>query len=522
MQNHLPIFLTIVISLLGCSSIFAQVDTITVLSALPLDLKESSGLASSDIPGHYWSHNNKWVNGDPFVLGDVHLFEASTGNINRTVKINPNDIIAFSDMEDMAEDESGYTYIGDIGSANNIGSKTQFRIHKILDLNSYAHNDIVTSELIDFTYPNNESHNAEAMFWYDDYIYIFAKGFQNDTLTISYRVPDAPGTYTAEYLETVEASFSPSLSSADINPQNHTIAFLAYQKLVVVKCFTAPYVFTGSEMYGIEYTYPQDTNTHFRSEALMFMDEFNLIGTNEFKDIPAVSQGVWNLSIANLVANNFSCLSESCGLIENYNFNDGLNYWTSSINANTVNANIVIDQNKAKITMDDGGDAKWKVRLKQEYFSTLVATTYKLSFKASANFNREINVLVGQKINNVYEGYTYQVVAITPTETYYEYEFTTTEPSNSLTRITFDCGDEQFSEVYIDDVCLEEITCPNYVFTTDSISSATYKAASILESRGQLKDNSTVKYEAGNCINLKDDFSVPKKADFEAVIEDCP
>lgn len=523
MHNHLLLCVFIFISLIGTKFASAQADSIVLLSNLPLDLKESSGIAASDIPDHYWSHNNKWVNGDPFVLGDIHLFDAANGNIIRTIKIDPNDIIALSDMEDMSQDNSGYTYIADIGSANNLGTKTQFRIHKILDINSYNNNDIVISELIDFTYPNNVSHNAEGMFWYDDYLYIFAKGFANDTVTMSFRVPDVPGTYVAEYLETfVDSTSSPAISSADINPQNTTIALLAYQRCVLVKCFTAPYFFTGSEKTFIDFPGPQADNTNFRSEAVMFVDEFDCIGTNEFKVMPDVSQGVFSFNVSNTIANNFSCLNESCGLLNNYNFNDGLNDWTASINVNTVNANIVVEGHQAKITMDDGGDAKWKVRLKQEFFNSTVATTYRISFTAFANFNRDINILIGQKINNVYEGYIYQVVNLSTSESYYEYEFTTTEPSNSFTRITFDCGDEMSSEVYIDNVCLEAMDCPVYVFTTDSISSATYEASAILDSRGQLKENSTVRFEAGNCIELKDDFCVPASADFEAEIEDCP
>ena len=219
--------------------------------------------------------------------------------------------------------------------------------------------------------------------------------------------------------------------------------------------------------------------------------------------------------------NNFSCLSESCGLIENYNFNDGLTDWTASINNSTTNAIISLEQNKAKISMDDGGDAPWKVRLKQEYFNSTVATTYKVSFTAYANFDRQINMLIGQKINNIYEGYTYQIVDLSTVPSYYEYQYTTTEPSNGFTRISFDCGDAMFSDVYIDDVCIEPVDCPFYVFTEDSISSAIYKADAVLDSRGQIKENNSVRYQAGYSLELRGDFCVPASADFEAVIDSC-
>lgn len=519
MKNLIVTLLIIIQHLLSNAQ---AIPSISVLTDLPSQLKETSGIASSSIVNHYWSHNNKFVNGDPFVLGDLHLFNATDGTTQKTIKINSNDIINLSDMEDMAEDDSGNHYVGDIGSAST--NKTVFRIYKINNINDYEDGETVVSELINFSYPNNRSYNAEAMFWYDNYLYIFTKGFGNsDTLTVSFRVPDSAGNYVAEHLETVvNNDFSPAISSADINTADNTIALLAYQKCILIKCFTAPYFFNGSEIQFIEFDGPQNSNINFRSEAVMFTNEFNCIGTNEFKDNPPVSQGVFEFDVFDYVQSNFSCLSSNCGIIENYNFNDSFNNWETGIFGSASNVSFTIENDKANILMDNGGDAMWQVRLKQEYFNTDIATTYRISFYAYANFNRAINLLVGQKIDGIYTGYTNRSVDLTTAETYYEYNFTNTEPSNSFTRIAFDCGAENSSEVYIDNVCIEAIECPGYVFLDDSISSANYSAAQTLESRGQLKQQADVVLTSNSVVRLKEGFSVPLSASLQVKIEDCP
>ncbi len=494
--------------------------TIFTLSTLPDSLKETSGIANAPMADHYWSHNNKFVNGDPFVLGDLHLFNATNGSIAKTVKINPDDIIDLSDMEDMTEDDRGNLYVGDIGSAST--NKTMFRIYKINNINAYEDGETVSSELIDFVYPENKSYNAEGMFWLDNYLYIFTKGFANDTLTISFRVPDVSGSYTAEHLETViSPNFSPAVSSADINATNRTIALLAYQKCVLVKCFEAPYFFTNSEMQIIEFDGPYDVNTHFRSEAVAFTDEFNCIGTHEFKNDPPVTQGVFEFNTEEFVQNNFTCVSSTCGLIENYDFTDGLNNWSGDFFGSASNVNFVPENNAVKITIENGGTAKWQVRLKQEYFNTEIATTYRIAFNAYANFSRDINLLVGQKIDGDYTGYTFQNVALSTNNNNYEFYFTITEPSNSLSRITFDCGGENASNVYINNVCLQPITCSNYVFIEDSVSSAIYKATEILESQGQIKQYADVVFQANQTVQLKESFSVPASATFRVRINAC-
>jgi len=175
MKNTIFTFLIIIQHLLLIAQNTPNTPSISVLSDLPDQLKESSGISSSLVPNHYWSHNNKFVNGDPFVLGDLHLFDAGNGTIQKTIKIDNDDIINLSDMEDMAEDNSGNHYIGDIGSAST--NKTLFRIYKINNINDYEDGETVVSELINFSYPNSASYNAEGMFWHDNYLYIFTKGF---------------------------------------------------------------------------------------------------------------------------------------------------------------------------------------------------------------------------------------------------------------------------------------------------------------------------------------------------------
>ena len=366
------------------------------------------------------------------------------------------------------------------------------------------------------------------MFWHDDFLYFFIKGFGGDTITASYRIPDVVGNYEAEFLEfLVNPNYSPSITGADISPDGETIALLAYQKCVLVKCFDAPYFLNGSnnqaENYMIEFDGPQAINTNFRSEAVLFKDNLNCIGTSEFTNNVNVvlDPSVFKFNIENSIANNFTCLEDSCGLIANANFGNGLNNWQTYIDNSTINASIETENNKAKITMQDGGNNSWQVRLKQEYFSTKIASTYQVSFYASANFARTIDVLVGEKINGIYKGYLFRTVTLDIDENYYEFYFTSTEPNNDFTRISFDCGDALNSEVYIENVCIEEDFCPNYAFVTDTINTAHYKAANVFESRGIVQQNAQVKFTASNFVNLKNDFEVPINANFEALIEVC-
>ncbi len=450
-------------------SIKGQTVQLTQLTSLPTVIDESSGLENGTTPNTFWTHNDR--NNIPNVFQiDVN------GNLLKTLEINQNLAISVNDFEDMARDNNGNLYVGDIGDNELI--KGSYRIFKVNNPEGIADGTLVNADLISFTYPNGVSYNSEAMIWYDGYIYIFVKAEPtpagtpanqafNDPnqITKSFRIPDQAGNYVAEFLEDfTDPNFSPVITGADISPDGETLLLMGYEKFFVIQCFQPPFFFANPTWELRNFERPLLGNSEgSQSESVVFTDNENIYLTDEQKwqNGGPIYRNLYTYNINSILNNgNFNCgvITENCGMVLNPYFNDGLNDWLTPVDPATNNVNFTVVNGEMQCSMDDGGDAKWKVRLKQEGIELIEGETYEISFDAYANTNRVMNVLSAHTINGVYNGYFYSPVNLTTTKTNYTYTFTMTHPSDNDARLHLDMGQETNSTVWIDNVCFTQIS----------------------------------------------------------------
>ncbi len=187
----------LLILFLTCS-VMNYAQNLNLVTTLDNSVDETSGLIFFD--SRLITHNDSG--------GDAALYEINTnsGAVSRTVTIKD---ASNTDWEDICEDEN-YIYIGDFG--NNNGNRTNLRIYKILKTD-YLNNAEVTPELIRFSYadqtdftaaPQNTNYDAEALISFGENLFIFTKNWKDGQTNI-YKIPKAPGTYSADRVDSFDA-----------------------------------------------------------------------------------------------------------------------------------------------------------------------------------------------------------------------------------------------------------------------------------------------------------------------------
>lgn len=209
----------------------------TLLAPLPSVLSESSGVECNGL-NNIWTHNDS---------GDLpRIFQIDTlGNLLRTLDFS--EVVA-SDMEDMAQDSAGNYYLGDFG--NNLNNRTDLRIYKIPNPDSVSGNT-VTPQVIHFNFPDqlmfppaleDQNFDCESMFHFRDSLYLFSKNRGTSNYCKMYRLPDQPGNYTAQLIDSFDTK--KWITSADISPSGKSMVLLSYDRLWL---FTD---FQGSDFFG--------------------------------------------------------------------------------------------------------------------------------------------------------------------------------------------------------------------------------------------------------------------------------
>lgn len=234
---------------------------------LPDTLVETSGIEVVG-PNNIWTHNDS---------GDKpRIFQVDTnGAILRTLWLSLDSVV---DCEDITRDDSGNFYLGDFG--NNTHDRQDLRIYKFPDPVSNT-GDTVMPQLIRFQYPdqylfppdsNHKNFDCEAMFHYRDSLYIFSKNWGTSGFSRMYRLPDQPGNYVAELLD----SFNTGLwvTSADISPSGETMILFSETRIRLFNQYEGCRFFNGScrELTISSYT---------QKEAIAFIDDSSVYITDE-------------------------------------------------------------------------------------------------------------------------------------------------------------------------------------------------------------------------------------------------
>ncbi len=148
------------------------------------------------------------------------------------------------DWEDLANDEKGNVYVGDIG--NNNSSRKDLVIYKIPNPEKEK-GDRIEAKKIKYYYPDqkkfppkkkNLKYDSEALFYRDGHLYIITKNRTDpfDGEALIYKVPAKKGDHKAELITTFTPCTDYSgcrITSADISPDGSKIVLLSYGKLWV-------------------------------------------------------------------------------------------------------------------------------------------------------------------------------------------------------------------------------------------------------------------------------------------------
>lgn len=216
------------------------------LCQLPAALPESSGL-------QYYSNGLVWAHNDSGHQPVIYQID-TTGKVNQFKRITN---AANFDWEDLAKDKEGNLYIGDFG--NNKNNRKSFQIYKIGNPENIEE-ERIAAEVITYTYPdqrefppseNQLNFDVEAMIAFNDNLYLFTK---NRTVPYSgyvklYKVPTAPGEYTAELMDSLLLDKNHMLvdwvTGADISPDEKKIALLTSNKVWLLHDFKDDEFFKG-------------------------------------------------------------------------------------------------------------------------------------------------------------------------------------------------------------------------------------------------------------------------------------
>ncbi len=260
--------------LLGPYLTYGQAVNLRLMGSLPNDLQESSGLAieSEQV---FWSHN------DSGGASTLTAFD-SAGVALRTLNI----INAVNvDWEELAQDDAGNLYIGDIG--NNTNERQDLTIYRIPAPTSIL-TDTVSAEIIQVSYtdqtafppaPASFDFDMEAMIWLNDSLYFFSKNRTDpfDGYTRMYGIPAVPGIQVAIVMDSFYTGPGPKelwwVTAADISPDASQLVLLSSDKLWHFSCFTAPRFFEGRVA---QFNFPLT-----QKEAIAFRSDSSLLLTDE-------------------------------------------------------------------------------------------------------------------------------------------------------------------------------------------------------------------------------------------------
>ncbi len=191
---------------------------------LPDQINETSGLARND--GAFITFNDSG--------GEAALYRFSdSGSFLNKTSI-PNAINA--DWEDITFDGSHY-YVADVG--NNFGSRDTLVIYKVKLEGTGTSDFTENAEIISFSYSDTASHtekgwfsnDCEAIFFFNDSLYLFAK----DWVTFSTRIYVLPS-YPGHYVLSPRTAYQVNalITGADINLLLHEVVLVGYRWLMPV------------------------------------------------------------------------------------------------------------------------------------------------------------------------------------------------------------------------------------------------------------------------------------------------
>jgi hypothetical protein len=253
--------------LLGSTLSYGQISVVhTAKAILPDTLNESSGL-------EYVSDTSIWSNNDSGDPGQLMRIDTA-GNLKRILHLKGVDA---EDMEELAQDSAGWFYVGDFG--NNFNMRTNLLVYKIPPPDTIL-SDSVAPQIINFDYadqrafpPDSLSRNfdCEAMFHFNNALYLFSKNRGTSTYSRMYRLPDTQGTYAIQPID----SFNTQqwVTSADISPSKQRMVLFSEYNIYVFTNFTGDQFFQGSVVRLTLSPYTQKEAVVFANDSILYLTD---------------------------------------------------------------------------------------------------------------------------------------------------------------------------------------------------------------------------------------------------------
>lgn len=211
--------------------------------------------------------------------------------------------------------------------------------------------------------------------------------------------------------------------------------------------------------------------------------------------------------------------SSDSNVIQNGSFDTDTIGWNTYF-ADGAAGNISSVNGKMKITESGSvGTNSYSAQVYQEGFQLQSGKTYVVSFKASADAARKMNVNIGKALNSDPWFTPYaatETVDIDSTEKQYTYAFTVTQPTDPKLKLVFEVGNvaggNALTNIYLDDVTIRQAdlaTTPANIVVTDTanaVANGTFDndmngwnsffggnggAGSVIQSNGKLKIHAT-------------------------------
>jgi hypothetical protein len=233
------------------------------LAKLPSAVEESSGVVALPENGQYLTHND--AGNKPY----LYKIDAQ-GKLLETFKLDLKNV----DWEDIAQDDAGNIYIGDIGNNNN--NRRELAVYKV------NLKDLKKVQAIRYTYedqkqfpPSKKDRNfdSEAMFWHNGNLYLISKDRGQGETAKVYKLPAKAGKHQAKLIGSHK--INAEITGADISPEGKTVALTSNGKLHLFSDFNSP-----DEFY--EGTYKAvPLKAAGQTEAVAFENENTLIITSE-------------------------------------------------------------------------------------------------------------------------------------------------------------------------------------------------------------------------------------------------
>ncbi|WP_051556291.1 carbohydrate binding domain-containing protein [Alkalihalobacterium bogoriense] len=168
-----------------------------------------------------------------------------------------------------------------------------------------------------------------------------------------------------------------------------------------------------------------------------------------------------NIKMVRLTNNNTKLSLDDIFPLKNGDFASGINYWTGHVQGDheggTSTASVFIEEEAAKVSIQNEGYEPWHVMLMQENIKLKPGNTYVVQFDALSSVARDMEVVVE---NASYTRFFNQKIALTTDVQTYQFEFEMTQEQTTglkflLGRLTGSSAIGHDHEVIIDNVRLE-------------------------------------------------------------------